>query len=146
MSAGTAGKLYTPAMLSLATELANYPLIGEWPHKAAARSRTCGSTVELGLALVNDRTVDGIGMKISACAIGQASAALLARSIRGKSPQDIRAIRDEIEIWLGGEGDLPAWPDIELIAAARESKGRHGALLLSWNAAVDALSMGQSSS
>ena len=146
MSAGSAGKLYTPAMLSLATELADFPFASDLPHIASARSRTCGSTAVLGLALAVDGTVDRVGLKISACAIGQASAALLARSIKGRSAQDVRTVRTEIDNWLGGEGELPAWPDFELIAAARDSKGRHGALLLSWNAAVDALSMAQSSS
>ena len=112
MSAGSAGKLYTPAMLSLATELADFPFASDLPHIASARSRTCGSTAVLGLALAVDGTVDRVGLKISACAIGQASAALLARSIKGRSAQDVRTVRTEIDNWLGGEGELPAWPDL----------------------------------
>ncbi|TNE34364.1 MAG: iron-sulfur cluster assembly scaffold protein [Alphaproteobacteria bacterium] len=146
MSAGTAGKLYTPAMLSLATELAHFPLIGDWPHKASSRSRTCGSTVELGLRLADDGTVDAIGLKISACAIGQASAALLAKSISGKAAPEVLAARNAIEAWLASKDPLPDWPGLELIEAARDSKGRHGALLLSWNAAAEALSLAQASS
>lgn len=146
MTAGTAGKLYTPAMLSLATELAAYPLEGEWPLTALARSRTCGSTIQLGLRLADNGYVDAIGLKISACAIGQASAALMARSISGRSSNEIRLARDAIQSWLSGAGELPDWPGLELIEAARDSSGRHGALLLSWNAAVEALSMAQASS
>jgi NifU-like protein involved in Fe-S cluster formation len=146
MSAGNASKLYTPAMLSLATELANYPLTGDCPHRASARSRTCGSTIDIGLRLSPDAVVEAVALKISACAIGQASAAILARSIQGKSRDEIRQTRDAIEAWLAGQGSLPDWPNFELIEAARESKGRHGALMLSWNAAVDALSMAQTSS
>ena len=146
MNSGAAGKLYTPAMLSLATELANFPLSGQWPFKASARSRTCGSTVDLGLRLGEDGRIDAIGLKISACAIGQASAALLARSIRGKSPTEILDVRNAVAIWLEGKAELPDWQDFELIEAARESKGRHGALMLSWNAAAEALSMVEANS
>ncbi len=146
MSAGNAGKLYSPAMLSLATELASYPLPGDWPLTASARSRTCGSTVEMGLKLARDGAVESIGLKVSACAVGQASAALLARSIVGKSAADIGAARGQIADWLDGKGGLPEWPEFELLEAARDSKGRHGALLLPWNAAVEALSMVQASS
>ncbi len=145
MSAGPAGTLYTPAMLSLATELAAYPLSGDFPLRASARSRTCGSTVEIGLRLADNGSIEAIGLKLSACAIGQASAALLARAASGKLPAEIAAARDAVAQWLAGNGVLPDWPGFELIEVARDSKGRHGALLLPWNAAVDALSMPQTS-
>jgi hypothetical protein len=45
-----------------------------------------------------------------------------------------------LERWLAGEGDLPAWSGIGALAPARDHPGRHGALLLPWKAACEALS------
>ncbi|MBI1401662.1 MAG: iron-sulfur cluster assembly scaffold protein [Porphyrobacter sp.] len=127
-------------MLGLATGLAGFPLTEDLPLRAEERSRTCGSVITLGLALDADGLVSGVGMKVSACAIGQASAALLAQGVRGDNPGGVRLTTDALERWLAGEGDLPAWPGIAALAPAREHSGRHGAVLLPWKAACKALS------
>ena len=140
MSARGSSKLYSPALLGLATGLAAFPLTDELPLRAEERSRACGSVIALGLALGGDGRVSGVGMTVSACAIGQASAALLAQSIRGEDPGHVRQTAAALERWLAGEGDLPRWPGIEALGPARDHPGRHGALLLPWMAARKALS------
>lgn len=140
MTARVSSKLYTPELLGLATGLAAFPLTDDLPLRAEARSRTCGSAISLGLALDDDGLVSHIGMTVKACAIGQASAALMAQSIRGDIPGNIRLTAKGLAAWLAGEGDLPAWPGIAALAPARDHPGRHGALLLPWNAACEALS------
>ncbi len=81
-------------------------------------------------------------MQVSACAVGQASAALLAQGVTGSEPGLIRQTASGLSAWLAGEGELPHWPGIEALAPARDHPGRHGALLLPWNAACEALSTG----
>jgi len=44
--------------------------------------------------------------------------------------------------WLGGAGQMPDWPGLAAIAAARDYPARHGAILLPWRAALDALPPG----
>lgn len=133
-------KLYSPALLGLATGLADYPLDPALPLTAVARSRTCGSVITIGLMLDADRRVARIGMQVSACAIGQASAALLAQGIIGAAPAQIAATAEGLERWLAGEGELPPWPGLEPLTPALLHPGRHGALLLPWKAACEALS------
>lgn len=133
-------KLYSPTLLALATELANYPLDESFANRAEARSRTCGSVIAMGLSLDEAGRVANIGMQVSACAIGQASAALLARSAADCEGQVIADTLGAIEHWLAGTGALPAWPGLEALAPARAHPGRHGALLLPWMAASMALS------
>lgn len=140
MTVARSAKLYTPAMLALATELAAYPLAGDLPHRAEARSRSCGSVMALGMALDSDGRVARIGMRVSACAIGQASATLLARSVVGADAHTITATHDGLTHWLADEGDLPDWPGLDLLVPARAHPGRHGALILPWTAASLALS------
>jgi NifU-like protein involved in Fe-S cluster formation len=140
MSAQPKAKLYSPALLGLATGLAQYPFDPELPLTAEARSRSCGSVIELGLALDGGGRIARIGMRVSACAIGQASAALLAQGAIGADPARIAATATDLSAWLAGEGDLPSWPGLEPLAPALAHPGRHGALLLPWKAAVEALS------
>ncbi len=84
-------------------------------------------------------------MQVSACAVGQSSAAVMARAIRGKKVEELRAVADEIERWLSGEGSLPDWPDFEALDAAQAHIGRHGAIQLPWKAAIEALSSSSAS-
>jgi NifU-like protein involved in Fe-S cluster formation len=137
-----AARLYTPALLGLATGLADYPLTDDLPLRAEARSRSCGSVVTLGMALSDDGRVARIGMKVSACAIGQASAALMAQAMAGSTASAVHDTGDALAAWLAGDGALPPWPGIEALAPARDHPGRHGALLLPWTAARAALSSG----
>lgn len=135
-----AERLYTPEMLALAVELARWP---QWEGDAlsgAARSPTCGSTLAVQFALGADGRIDKIGLRVRACAVGQAAAAIFARHAAGCDLAEISRVLAEMETWLAGEGAMPDWPDLSLIAAARDFRGRHGAMLLPWKAAVGALS------
>lgn len=140
MNTGPAGKLYTPELLALATELAHFRLTDDLPLRGEGRSRTCGSTASLGLRLTGTGTIDAVGMKISACAIGQASAAIMARGLAGKTSLELSAVQQQIARWLEHGGPLPEWPGFEAIEPAGAYSGRHGAIMLPWNAALDALS------
>jgi NifU-like protein involved in Fe-S cluster formation len=131
--------LYSPRVLGLATALAAYPafeggLLGE------ARSPSCGSTLQVTLKLAEDGSIDRIGLRAHACAIGQASAALFAQAAAGQTADQLDLAHREIARWLAGTGALPGWPGLDAIAAAREYPARHGAILLAWRAALAALS------
>jgi NifU-like protein involved in Fe-S cluster formation len=134
--------LYTPEVLGLAIDLARYPLAGDLPLRGEARSKSCGSTIALGLATGPDGMVDRIGIRSQACAIGQASAAIFASGAAGSDAARIECARDAIAAWLSGDGELPDWPGLATIAAARDYPARHGAVLLPWNAACQALASG----
>ena len=149
MAPQPASKLYTPNLLSLATQLADFPLDKEFAFNAQGRSRTCGSTIDLGVDLDNEGRVLRLGMQVSACAIGQSSAAIMALGAKGRLPSEFSATKDGIEAWLARQGEqgnsLPEWPQLEALEPALEHKGRHDALLLAWTAMTQALSSAQSS-
>lgn len=133
-------KLYTPRLLALSAELAAFPLTGPFQHTAETRSRTCGSTLLLGVDTGADGAVERIGMQVSACAIGQSSAAVMAQDAKGRPAGDFTATLASIEQWLAGEAPLPDWPGFDALEPAREHAGRHGALLLPWKAMAQVLS------
>lgn len=132
--------LYTPEVLSLATGLAAYPWDDSLPLKGEARSRSCGSTIALALATDADGRIERIALRSSACAIGQAAAAIFAAAVQGRDATDVRNAELAIAAWLAGEADLPDWPGLEAIAAARAYPARHNAILLAWQAARELLS------
>lgn len=132
-------RLYSPEILGLAVELASIPLTDHLPLRGDARSRSCGSTMTIGMGLDSAGGVEKIGMQVTACAIGQASAALFARHAKGRTADHLSDDLLTIKAWLNGEVSTPVWPEIEIIAPAREFPGRHGAILLPWNAAIAAL-------
>lgn len=135
-------KLYSPELLALATGLARFPLDPALTVRAEARSRTCGSVIMLGLALGKGGQIAQIGMQVSACVIGQASAMLLAQNAAGADALAITRTTAALEQWVAGEAELPRWPDLDVLTPARAHPGRHGALLLPWTAACMALSQG----
>jgi len=135
-----AAALYTPEVLALATGLSAFRLDDTLPDRSEARSRSCGSSLTLGWLLDEEGHVVRIGLRSQACAIGQASAAIFAQTAVGRRVEDIQATAQAVATWLAGEGALPDWPGIATIAAARDYPGRHGALMLPWNAASQLLS------
>ena len=140
----SAQKLYTPEMLGLALELAAHPLDPQLTVVGEARSQSCGSTLAMNFSLDGDGRIEKLGMRARACAVGQAAAAIFARHAVGRNAEDLAAALEAIRSWLADakeDGlDLPDWPDLAMIEAARDFPGRHGAILLPWQAAVSALS------
>jgi NifU-like protein involved in Fe-S cluster formation len=124
--------LYTLDVLRLASET------GATPRLSAPD--VCGSRIVVDIAVDSDRRVTGYGHEVKACALGQASATLLARSITGQTIDDLAAVRDALAAYLSGESDrMPAWPGIDVLARALPYPARHAAIRLPFDAAVEAL-------
>lgn len=132
-------KLYTPDVLALAVSLSAFPLTPDFTVRGEARSRACGSTLELGLSLGPDGLIERVGLAVKACAIGQAAAALFASGVIGRSLADVAGVHGGIGAWLAGEGAVPEWPGFGALEQARAYPARHGAILLPWTAAQAAL-------
>lgn len=135
--------LYTPEILSLATTLAAWPLDGSLQEQTTVRSRSCGSTLSLGLEKDGDGYITKLGLRTQACAIGQAAAAIFAAGAVGKDAARITATEQELTSWLAGQGPMPEWPGLEALSPARAYPGRHGAILLAWQAAQQLLPSGR---
>ena len=132
--------LYTPEILALTTQLAQWRGRGPFALEGSARSRTCGSSLTLSQATDADGKLVDLALTVQACAIGQAAAAIFANAAIGQNREGIEKGRAALATWLAGEGDPPDWPSIALLSAARERPGRHGAIMLPWDAACEALS------
>ena len=139
MTANTAAKLYTPEILALAIELAAYPYDPDAPIRSEVRSRSCGSTLAISLTIDEAGAITNVGMNVTACAIGQAAAAIFASAAHQANHREIQHYYAALMHWLTVGGPVPDWPRLELLDAARAYPGRHEAILLPWKAASAAL-------
>lgn len=133
---GAGAPLYNRRLLALAVELAKWPHDPALPLQAERRAPVCGSMVKLGLS-VEDGRIDRIGLDVTACAMGQASAAILARHAAGRSAADVAPMAGRIAEYLDGSTDsVPDWPDFDALVPARAFSARHGSILLPWRCAA----------
>jgi NifU-like protein involved in Fe-S cluster formation len=140
--ANMAKVLYTPEILALAVSLAEFPLTDDLPHQAELRSQSCGSVVRVGLALDAAGKVARFGLRAQACALGQASAAILAAEIMGQGREGLEGARDDLAGFLAGQRSDPGnWPGIDHLSSALPYPARHGSILLPWRATVAALDL-----
>ena len=134
--------LYSPEILAAAVGLAAFPFDAELPLQGEARSRSCGSTLRIALALDGQGRIVRIGCRAQACAVGQAAAQIFASAAPGHSAAEIASARNELALWLTNAGAAPGWQGIALLEPARDYPARHGAILLAWDAALAALASG----
>jgi NifU-like protein involved in Fe-S cluster formation len=131
--------LYTAEILGAATRLADFGWDEALALRGEARSRRCGSTLAMGLAVDEAGRICGLGLRAHACAIGQAAAYAFASAAKGRSREEITAARVALAAWLAGTGAMPDWPGIALVEPALGYPARHDAILLAWDAALAAL-------
>ena len=131
--------LYDAALLRLATTI---PHLGRLPQPdgtAERRSAICGSRVVADVTLDGDGRVSALGLEVSACALGQASANLIASHAIGRTAAELGQARDALAAWLAGERNDPGdWPGLEQLARARAHAGRHAAIRLPFEAVAAA--------
>lgn len=132
--------IYNKRILVLA---GNIPRLGrlERPDATAtAHSKLCGSTVIVDLTL-HEGLVSDFAHDVKACALGQASSAIMARGIVGSSPDELRALRDKVRRMLKENGPAPEgrWADIEVLEPVRDYKARHASTLLTFEAVAEAV-------
>ena len=133
-------KLYSGRILELAADI---PHLGRLPSpdgSAKRRSPLCGSTVTVDVALQNGRIAD-FAQDVKACALGQAAASVLGRSLIGRSRAEVERARDELRAMLKDAGPVPAAPfdGLEVLLPARDYKNRHASIMLPLEAAAEAI-------
>ena len=132
-------RLYSQRILALAADIPLTERLAAPRVTARRRSPLCGSTVTVDLNLENGR-VAAFGQEVRACALGQASASILARHVVGASREEIAAARAGLAAMLKAGGPPPDAPfdALEVLLPARDYKNRHASILLAWDATLAA--------
>ncbi len=140
MNQSAAKPLYTREILQAAMSLADHPFDDTLPYKAELRSQTCGSRVMISLAVDSAGDITKFGIKAEACALGQASAAILARHITGNNSADVESALHSLSGFLHEDsGQIGNWPDLNMLRPAKDYPARRDSVLLPWRATLIAL-------
>ncbi len=137
--------LYSAKILTLA---ANMPRAGRLAAPDATAERTaklCGSTILVDITLDPEGHVADFAQDVRACALGQASAAVLGANILGADLGEIEQARDALRDMLKAEGPAPTgrFADLAVLAPVKDYPARHASTLLAFEAAVDAVRAAQ---
>lgn len=133
-------QLYSRRILALTTAIPHQGRLSAPDGSARRRSPQCGSSVAVDVAMEGDRITD-FAQEVRACALGQASAAVLGGAVIGRSRNEIAAARDQLRAMLKQQGDPPPAPfaDLEALLPARDYPNRHASILLAWEAVLEAM-------
>lgn len=132
-------KLYSGRILELAADI---PLTARLDNPDATvkkRSPLCGSTVTVDLCLEDGR-ISRFGQDVKACALGQASAAILGQVVIGRTRDEIERARDQLRAMLTENGTVPDAPfdGYGVLEPARDFRNRHASIMLALDATAEA--------
>jgi NifU-like protein involved in Fe-S cluster formation len=131
--------LYNSTILRLATAIPHQQRLPDAQASAERRSPICGSRVIVDVRLDSEGRVAALGQEVRACALGQASAALMGNHAIGRSLAELDAARDALTGFLAGERDDPGdWPGLDIFAPARPHSARHPSIRLAFEAIAEA--------
>ena len=131
-------ELYNAEILTLSASLKNERLAA--PHGSARKvSKLCGSWVEIDLNIKESR-ISEAALRVEACALGQASAAILRQAIIGASLDDITAAANALRAMLkeGGEPPKGRFEKLALLRGVKDYPARHISTMLAFEAAREA--------
>ena len=131
--------LYSAKVLALA---ANMPRAGrlDAPQASSEKvSKLCGSKVTVDLC-VEDGRVSDFAQDVQACALGQASAAILGEHVMGASVEEIVSARDQLRAMLKANGPAPQgrFSELSVLEVVKDYPARHASTLLAFEAAAEA--------
>lgn len=135
-------ELYSGKILAL---VANMPRAGRLTAPDASSEKTaklCGSRITVDVTVTTDGKVSDFAQDVAACALGQASAAILGANIIGADLAEIELARDALRAMLKTNGSPPAgrFSELAVLEPVKDYPARHASTLLAFEAAVEAVS------
>ncbi len=132
-------KLYSQRILALAAAIPHTERLENPQATASKRSPLCGSTVSVDLTLKDGRIAE-FGQDVKACALGQASAAVLGANVIGRDRAEIETAATQLKAMLKSGGPVPDAPfdGYEVLEPAKGYKNRHASIMLALEATLDA--------
>ena len=132
--------LYSAKILKLAADM---PRAGRLPAPDASSekiAKLCGSKVTVDVT-VEDGVVVDFAQDVRACALGQASAAVLGAHVVGASVGEIEVARDALSAMLKANGPAPTgrFAELAVLEVVKDYPARHASTLLAFEATVEAV-------
>lgn len=133
--------IYSQKILALAASTPRAGRLTTFQGSADKIAKLCGSTITVDVILDEAGRVADFAQDVRACALGQASAAILGSNIIGADLMEIRSARDALRAMLKEGGPSPSgrFSDLSVLSTVKDYPARHASTLLSFEAAVDAV-------
>ena len=134
-------ELYSREILRRTTQLQHVGHLVNPQASADKVAKLCGSTIHVELNMEDDVVTD-FAQQVQACALGQASAAILSQHVIGASADEILNARDALHHLLKGEAaDFPQrFADLRILASVKDYPARHASTMLALDATSAAIS------
>ena len=132
--------LYSKKILALASDIPHAERLSDPDASAMKRSPLCGSTITIDVKVEQGRIAE-FGQDVKACALGQASAAVLGANAIGLDLQEAQQIREDLRAMLkdGAKPPTGKFEKLKLLEPARDYKNRHASIMLAYDATVEAM-------
>lgn len=106
------------------------------------RNPSCGDEVQLQLRLGADGRIAEVRFTGEGCSISQASTSMMTQLVKGKTPEEVRALADRFKQMMHGDAEAArdrAMGDARALAGVSRFPVRVKCALLGWNAIEEAL-------
>ncbi len=124
--------LYGEQILEAAANLPGFERLENPDAHSHKMSRVCGSELFLDLNFDNNK-VSAVGLKVQACALGQAAASIIVQNLIGANALELFALHDQMVAMLKQGKQAPSherWSDIAALAPIHDYPQRHASTLL----------------
>jgi NifU-like protein involved in Fe-S cluster formation len=133
--------LYSARILTL---VANMPRAGRLAAPDASAEKTaklCGSRIVVDVTLDDQGRVADFAQDLAACALGQASAAVLGAAVVGADLAEIELARDALHAMLKSNGPPPPgrFSELAVLEPVKDYPARHASTLLAFEATAEAV-------
>ena len=128
--------LYSDILLEAAGSLPQARRLENPTVSARKSSRVCGSELIIDLK-IDDGKIADFGLDAKACALGQASAGLVATNLIGASVVDLPRLYETVRAMLKNNGPAPngaRWGALAALEAIKDYPQRHASTLLIFDA------------
>ncbi|WP_313601109.1 iron-sulfur cluster assembly scaffold protein [Rhizobium sp.] len=132
--------IYNNKILEFAGNITREGVMANADATSEKLSKLCGSKVRVYLKLDGD-VVSDFSHEVRACALGQASSAIMALHVIGATAAELRQARADMLAMLkdGGEGPSGRFEDMRYLKPVKDYKARHASTMLTFDAVVDSL-------
>ncbi|TNM62100.1 iron-sulfur cluster assembly scaffold protein [Aliirhizobium smilacinae] len=132
--------IYSNRILEFAGNITRSGAMPDADASSEKHSKLCGSKVRVYLKLDGDLVTD-FSHEVRACALGQASSAIMALHVVGATSGELRQARLDMLAMLkdGGEGPVGRFEEMRYLRPVKDYKARHASTMLTFDAVVDVL-------
>ncbi len=135
--------IYSSKILALAANMPRSGRLASFHGAAEKTAKLCGSVIGVEVLLDEDDRVADFAQDVRACALGQASAAVLGANVIGADLTEILFARNALRAMLKEGGPVPVgrFAELAVLSPVKDYPARHASTLLAFEAAVEAVTV-----